>query len=590
MASASSEIDVALEELEARLERLRALYEQYFIGIEKIEPSVPRQDVDRRIYALRKAQIRNTAKRFKLQTIIQRYNAFQQYWLRICREIENGTYHRHVARAQSRFGDVPLTAAARRRARLQGQNQTDEQKAAVEEKAKARKEADDDLEALLGEDLDVALSRALLAAADVELIRVDPEVPSTQVQATTPSKAAAEMKLVSVTPPRPKAAPVVDTAVPAKPLAPKPPPRAKPPGVATPEGTAGAAAAPRAAATISPQPVVSEGPAAAPRAAAVPPARRAPVHVPSGASKAPAAILPAKSVDAAVARPGPEAPAPAPAAVPAGASPRRSAGAPPVVGTAPVAASQPDQARTKPVLAKEGAVPKAKPKAAAQADGWAALRMPSAQRQGPSASAGDDGPSAVSSARRPAPGTRAESRAPPRSEPARAAPKPRVPAAPPGQQPLPGQATPASSASDSKAEPKPLAAELAPRPAAARVTEAALSPRAPVVPEAPAAPPADARAAAAARRVAAERAAEIRSQPRVAPEGAGMDDQRLSQLHGALVAERRRLNQPGKVSKDALAASLRDTESKLRKQYGDKQIDFHVVVKDGKAVVKPIVG
>jgi hypothetical protein len=82
----------------------------------------------------------------------------------------------------------------------------------------------------------------------------------------------------------------------------------------------------------------------------------------------------------------------------------------------------------------------------------------------------------------------------------------------------------------------------------------------------------------------------MRSQAQAAPPGAGMDDQRLSQLHGALVAERRRLNQPGKVSKDALAASLRDTESKLRKQYGDKQIDFHVVVKDGKAVVKPIVG
>ena len=114
MAAASNEIDVALEELEKRLERLSALYEQYFIGIEKLEPSIPRQDVDRRIHALRKTQIRNTAKRFKLQNIIQRYNAFQQYWLRTCREIENGTYHRHVIRAQNRFGDVQMTAAARR--------------------------------------------------------------------------------------------------------------------------------------------------------------------------------------------------------------------------------------------------------------------------------------------------------------------------------------------------------------------------------------------------------------------------------------------------------------------------------------------
>src|ERR1044071_685674 len=111
MAAPGNEIDVALDELEGRLERLRSLYEQYFIGIEKIEPTIPRQDVDRRIYALRKVQIRNTARRFKLQTIIQRYNTFQQHWIRICREIENGTYHRHVLKAEKRFGNAGLTIA-----------------------------------------------------------------------------------------------------------------------------------------------------------------------------------------------------------------------------------------------------------------------------------------------------------------------------------------------------------------------------------------------------------------------------------------------------------------------------------------------
>ena len=109
----ADELDVALEELETRLERLRALYEQYFMGLEKIEPSVARKDVDRRIYLLRREKIRNTAKRFKLQTIIQRYNTFQQYWQRICREIENGTYKRHLLKAQ-RKGEL-LTIAARKR-------------------------------------------------------------------------------------------------------------------------------------------------------------------------------------------------------------------------------------------------------------------------------------------------------------------------------------------------------------------------------------------------------------------------------------------------------------------------------------------
>lgn len=98
------EVDHHLEELEGRIERLKALYEQYFMGIEKLEPLVPRKDVDRRIVILRREQVRNTAQRFKFQTLVQRYNSFQQYWARVGREIETGTYHRDVARAAARFG------------------------------------------------------------------------------------------------------------------------------------------------------------------------------------------------------------------------------------------------------------------------------------------------------------------------------------------------------------------------------------------------------------------------------------------------------------------------------------------------------
>lgn len=111
-----AELDEALNELETRLERLRALYEQYFLGIEKVPPAVLRKDVDRRFYQMRREQIRNTAKRFKLQTLVQRYNTFQQYWMRICREIEEGTYRRHLLRARRRQDEELLTIAARRRA------------------------------------------------------------------------------------------------------------------------------------------------------------------------------------------------------------------------------------------------------------------------------------------------------------------------------------------------------------------------------------------------------------------------------------------------------------------------------------------
>jgi hypothetical protein len=99
------ELDIAIGELEERVDRLRALYEQYFMGFEKIEPGVVRKDVDRRFAALRKMQIRNTAQRFRLQTVTQKYNTYAMYWQRICRQIEEGTYKRHVQRAKQRFAD-----------------------------------------------------------------------------------------------------------------------------------------------------------------------------------------------------------------------------------------------------------------------------------------------------------------------------------------------------------------------------------------------------------------------------------------------------------------------------------------------------
>ena len=98
------EIERLIGELEIAVDRLRSLYDQYFMGIEKLEPTVPRKDVDRRIHVLRKEQIRNTALRFRFHMLLQRYNTYQTHWQRICRDIENGTYKRHVIRAQQRFG------------------------------------------------------------------------------------------------------------------------------------------------------------------------------------------------------------------------------------------------------------------------------------------------------------------------------------------------------------------------------------------------------------------------------------------------------------------------------------------------------
>lgn len=98
-----TEIEQKINELEKDIDRLHALYNQYFMGIEKVEPSIPRQNLDRKINMLRREQIKNTAMRFRLQMQIQKYNTQSTYWNRICRQIENGTYTRQVMLAQRRI-------------------------------------------------------------------------------------------------------------------------------------------------------------------------------------------------------------------------------------------------------------------------------------------------------------------------------------------------------------------------------------------------------------------------------------------------------------------------------------------------------
>lgn len=156
------ELERAIDELETRLDRLRSLYEQYFLGFEKIEPTVVRKDVDRRIWVLRRTQIRNTARRFKLQTLIQRYNTYQQHWARICREIENGTYRRHLAKVEKTFGTEAKTwAAKRRRSRRREEPQEPAARA-----AEATRQAELDLGALLDGGGDPAADTPAIRAAE----------------------------------------------------------------------------------------------------------------------------------------------------------------------------------------------------------------------------------------------------------------------------------------------------------------------------------------------------------------------------------------------------------------------------------------
>jgi len=463
----NAELEVALEELESRLERLRALYEQYFMGIERIEPAIPRKDIDRRIYVLRREKIRNTAKRFKLQTIISRYNTFQQYWQRICREIENGTYKRHVIRAERIAPGQILTIAARKR-----------------------------------------LGRAALEAMnETDAAPSDSVAPPSARPSSPPSAPPSGPRLPSLRPPAPAPQRL---APPPKPV-PPPKPGARP----APPATAQAAAPPATAQAAAPP--ATQAPGGAPP---VPPLR-APTANPAAATTSPV-------------RPPPPPRAPAPvAAVTAAAAP-----------TPPPPARTPAPARP----------------AFESLDldmdflgDWDPNKS-SGKRPGPARPFGKPLSQPMNTPPTPGAVNKAQRSAPTHAAPAAPA-TPRAPSAPPLK--------PVTIAPRPAAATKPLSAHPAPPPAAAR-------PLAPIIPGTTRPKPA-----------AAKPAPTAAAPPAV--------DDRVRELHARLIEAKRQTQDNAAVSMEGLAKSMKATEAKLREQHKNRKIDFDVVIKDGKAVLKPIV-
>lgn len=106
-----AELSEMLDALEKLLERTKVLYEQYFMGIQKIAPAQLHKDIERRIRELTQEQIRNTALRFRLTTLTQKFGSYSTYWNRTMRAIEQGRYVRDLARvkrkADRRGEDIP---------------------------------------------------------------------------------------------------------------------------------------------------------------------------------------------------------------------------------------------------------------------------------------------------------------------------------------------------------------------------------------------------------------------------------------------------------------------------------------------------
>lgn len=94
-----NELEALIGELESKMGRLRTLYEQYFMGIERTPPTEVRKDVFRLVSRLDQMHVQNTAQKFHVRSLIQRFNSYKAYWSRTERQIENGTYHRDRNRA-----------------------------------------------------------------------------------------------------------------------------------------------------------------------------------------------------------------------------------------------------------------------------------------------------------------------------------------------------------------------------------------------------------------------------------------------------------------------------------------------------------
>jgi len=91
-----------LDRLEGKLEELRMLYEQHFVDILPQAPDPLRKEVVRMIRQLMKAPFKNSQTRFRLRTLVTRYQTYSTYWERILKEREEGRYVKDLFKSEMR--------------------------------------------------------------------------------------------------------------------------------------------------------------------------------------------------------------------------------------------------------------------------------------------------------------------------------------------------------------------------------------------------------------------------------------------------------------------------------------------------------
>jgi hypothetical protein len=100
MAELGANIETDLQLLDVKLKQLRMEYEQYFLGSRKREPQLLRGEVNKVVAHYANAPIRNTALRFLFNNLRARYFTHKRLWDETCRKIEDGSYERHLFKAE----------------------------------------------------------------------------------------------------------------------------------------------------------------------------------------------------------------------------------------------------------------------------------------------------------------------------------------------------------------------------------------------------------------------------------------------------------------------------------------------------------
>lgn len=87
-------------ELEEAIAALRMSYEQYFLGMERKPPTIEHNELKKRMQKLKSGFIRQTALKFRIQSIQAKFTTYERLWSRTLQEIENGIYRRDLFKAR----------------------------------------------------------------------------------------------------------------------------------------------------------------------------------------------------------------------------------------------------------------------------------------------------------------------------------------------------------------------------------------------------------------------------------------------------------------------------------------------------------